>query len=276
MGFSRIKECLDLVIFCLSSISLQLPLPPRLLSFCIFMCVHVVWEPTCLLRLPSAIPTIKQQMTTSLLRPFKIGHKKGCCSYINLQQPPNRPLWVLYLSASLSSLLSAVTHPPPTPPPPRSASLRASVEIRSSLSEVLCHVAQGAWNSPRAVEQTQAQGLSIAAPQTNCLSNEPPSLSCPHTHTCSDCDFHTLACAHTFDSKGSDTLLKETARVTLLCLPSCSHSRHPCVFACVCVWCSRCEILLLLRGAQRCMEQLMQPTHPTHPTVYQPAIYFSF
>lgn len=180
-------------------------------------------------------------MTTSLLRPFKIRHKKVCCSYINLQQPPNRPLWVLYLSASLSpslpSLLSARLshiHPPPRthqPFPhhhPHSASLRASVEIRSSLSEVLCHVAQGAWNSPRAVEQTQAQGLSIAAPQTNCLSNEPPSLSRPHTHTsihtCAHCD-STLLRAHTpthgrthartpthrsrFDLKGSDTLLEE-------------------------------------------------------------------
>ncbi len=137
-------------------------------------------------------------MTTSLLRPFKIRHKKVCCSYINLQQPPNRPLWVLYLSASLSSLLSArLSHIHP----PHSASLRASVEIRSSLSEVLCHVAQGAWNSPRAVEQTQAQGLSIAAPQTNCLSNEPPSLSCPHTHThthmCVHCDIRTLTHTHT-------------------------------------------------------------------------------
>lgn len=100
--------------------------------------------------------------------------------------------------------------------PPHSASLRASVEIRSSLSEVLCHVAQGAWNSPRAVEQTQAQGLSIAAPQTNCLSNEPPSLSCPHTltHSCVHCDIHTLTHTHThthsrFDSKSSDTLLEE-------------------------------------------------------------------
>lgn len=127
MGFSRIKECLDLVIFCLSSISLQPPPPPPcLLSFCIFMCVHVVREPVCLLRLPSAIPTIKQQMTTSLLRPFKKGHKKGCCSYINLQQPPNRPLWVLYLSASLSSLLSAVTYPPPPPSPPPPLAARAS------------------------------------------------------------------------------------------------------------------------------------------------------
>lgn len=119
-------------------------------------------------------------MTTSLLRPFGIRHKKVCCSYINLQQAPNRPLWVLYLSpfSLLSSLSARLSHIHP----PHSASLRASVEIRSSLSEVLCHVAQGAWNSPRAVEQTQAQGLSIAAPQTNCLSNEPPSLSCPHTH----------------------------------------------------------------------------------------------
>lgn len=131
-------------------------------------------------------------MTTSLLRPFKIRHKKVCCSYINLQQPPNRPLWVLYLSASLSPLFSLLGCHISTPPPhPHSASLRASVEIRSSLSEVLCHVAQGAWNSPRAVEQTQAQGLSIAAPQTNCLSNEPPSLSCPHTHT------HARACSVT-------------------------------------------------------------------------------
>lgn len=180
-------------------------------------------------------------MTTSLLRPFKIRHKKVCCSYINLQQPPNRPLWVLYLSASLSPLFSPLgchistplqlTHPHHHHHP-HSASLRASVEIRSSLSEVLCHVAQGAWNSPRAVEQTQAQGLSIAAPQTNCLSNEPPSLSRPHTHTrahtsihtCAHCD-STLSHTHThthgrthartpthrsrFDLKGSDTLLEE-------------------------------------------------------------------
>lgn len=150
---------------------------------------------------------------------FQNTTQKVCCSYINLQQPPNRPLWVLYLSASLSPLfsLARLSHIHP----PHSASLRASVEIRSSLSEVLCHVAQGAWNSPRAVEQTQAQGLSIAAPQTNCLSNEPPSLSWPHTHP------HTRACtvtfirSHTpaatrtraqsrFDSKGSDTLLEET------------------------------------------------------------------
>lgn len=133
----------------------------------------------------------------------------------------------LSLLSSLSARLSHIH-------PPHSASLRASVEIRSSLSEVLCHVAQGAWNSPRAVEQTQAQGLSIAAPQTNCLSNEPPSLSCPHTHrractyththTRVQCDVrmlaHTRACArlhaHThnrtpsrFDSKSSDTLLEE-------------------------------------------------------------------
>lgn len=125
---------------------------------------------------------------------FQNTTQKVCCSYINLQQPPNRPLWVLYLSASLSPLfsLARLSHIHP----PHSASLRASVEIRSSLSEVLCHVAQGAWNSPRAVEQTQAQGLSIAAPQTNCLSNEPPSLSWPHTHphthTCVHGDFHTL------------------------------------------------------------------------------------
>lgn len=47
---------------------------------------------------PSAIPAIKQQMTTSLLRPFRkkskkkkkknTTHKKVRCSYINLQQPP--------------------------------------------------------------------------------------------------------------------------------------------------------------------------------------------
>ena len=141
----------------------------------------------------------------------------------------------LSLLSSLSARLSHIH-------PPHSASLRASVEIRSSLSEVLCHVAQGAWNSPRAVEQTQAQGLSIAAPQTNCLSNEPPSLSCPHTqrracthththtHTRMQCDVRTLARTHThththtlahtharkrnrtqsrFESKSSDTLLEE-------------------------------------------------------------------
>lgn len=164
---------------------LHLPLAPPATSLSalflhLYVCACSVRAHVCLLRLPSAIPTIKQQMTTSSLRPFKIAHKKVCCSYINLQQPPNRPLWVLYLSASRSSpLFSQLSH---IHPPPRSASLRASVEIRSSLSEVLCHVAQGAWNSPRAVEQTQAQGLSIVAPQTNCLSNEPPSLSCPHTH----------------------------------------------------------------------------------------------
>lgn len=140
-------------------------------------------------------------------------HQKVCCSYINLQQPPNRPLWVLYLSPFLllSSVCIAVTYVPP-PHPPHSASLRASVEIRSSLSEVLCHVAQGAWNSPRAVEQTQAQGLSIAAPQTNCLSNEPPSLSWPHTHTHTPSHTVTFIRLHTqswFDSKSSDTLLEE-------------------------------------------------------------------
>lgn len=126
----------------------------------------------------------------------KCDTKKVCCSYINLQQPPNRPLWVLYLSPLLASLFCLLgCHISSNPPhPPHSASLRASVEIRSSLSEVLCHVAQGAWNSPRAVEQTQAQGLSIAAPQTNCLSNEPPSLSWPHTHT----HTHTRAQWHSY------------------------------------------------------------------------------
>lgn len=131
---------------------------------------------------------------------FQNTTQKVCCSYINLQQPPNRPLWVLYLSASLPLLFLLLGCHISTPPtPPHSASLRASVEIRSSLSEVLCHVAQGAWNSPRAVEQTQAQGLSIAAPQTNCLSNEPPSLSCPHTHTwaCTVTFIHTHTLPHT-------------------------------------------------------------------------------
>lgn len=134
----------------------------------------------CLLRLPFAIPAIKQQMTTSLLRPFKIRHKKCVVATLTCNNPLIDPCGFCISPPSLSSLLSArLSHIHP----PHSASLRASVEIRSSLSEVLCHVAQGAWNSPRAVEQTQAQGLSIAAPQTNCLSNEPPSLSCPHTNT---------------------------------------------------------------------------------------------
>lgn len=141
---------------------------------------------------PKITPRYPRNQTANdniIAQAFQNTTQKVCCSYINLQQPPNRPLWVLYHSPSLSSLLSArLSHIHP----PHSASLRASVEIRSSLSEVLCHVAQGAWNSPRAVEQTQAQGLSIAAPQTNCLSNEPPSLSCPHTHT------HCRACTVTF------------------------------------------------------------------------------
>lgn len=172
-----------------------------------------------LLRLPSAIPAIKQQMTTSLLRPFKIQHKKCVVATLTCNNPLIDPCGFCISPPSLSSLLSArLSHIHP----PHSVSLRAPVEIRSSLSEVLCHVAQGAWNSPRAVEQTQAQGLSIAAPQTNCLSNEPPSLSCPHTHThayahtCVRCDIHALAHARThtraqrrFDSKSSDTLLEE-------------------------------------------------------------------
>lgn len=131
----------------------------------------------CLLRLPSAIPAIKQQMTTSLLRVFKIRHKKCVVATLTCNNPLIDPCGFC-ISPPLFSLLGCHISTPL-----HSASLRASVEIRSSLSEVLCHVAQGAWNSPRAVEQTQAQGLSIAAPQTNCLSNEPPSLSCPHTHT---------------------------------------------------------------------------------------------
>lgn len=207
MGFSRIKECLDLVIFFLSSISLQLSptsLSPLFLHFYVCACsVRAGVSPKITLRYP------RNQTTNDniIAQAFQnTTHKKVCCSYINLQQPPNRPLWVLYLSASsplsllsfsllgchISTTLPTLLAPHPTP---HSASLRASVEIRSSLSEVLCHVAQGAWNSPRAVEQTQAQRLSIAAPQTNCLSNEPPSLSCPHTHThvCVHCDIH----AHT-------------------------------------------------------------------------------
>lgn len=115
----------------------------------------------------------------------------------------------LSLLSSLSARLSHIH-------PPHSASLRASVEIRSSLSEVLCHVAQGAWNSPRAVEQTQAQGLSIAAPQTNCLSNEPPSLSCPHTHrrACTYTHTHTHVCSVTF------VCLRTHARAR-----ACTHTR---------------------------------------------------
>lgn len=178
-------------------------------------------------------------MTTSLLRPFKIRHtKKVCCSCINLQQPPNRPLWVLYLSPLVSALFPLqgchILHPPP-----HSASLWASVEIRSSLSEVLCHVAQGAWNSPRAVEQTQAQGLSIAAPQTNCLSNEPPSLSCPHTHTLALSRMHRRARTVTFIRSHTRARTKPIwfkewwylvrrgdAQVALLCLPSCCRDRY--------------------------------------------------
>lgn len=108
--------------------------------------------------------------------------KKGVVATLTCNNPLIDPCGFC-ISPPLSPLFSQLSHTPPHPPTPTcSASLPASVEIRSSLSEVLCHVAQGAWNSPRAVEQTQAQGLSIVAPQTNCLSNEPPSLSCPHTH----------------------------------------------------------------------------------------------
>lgn len=151
------------------------------------LCVRVCVSPKITLCYPRQSNNKWQHHCSGL---SKYDTKKVCCCYINLQQPPNRPLWVLYLSpfSLLSSPCKAVTEHPP-PHPFHSASLEASVEIRSSLSEVLCHVAQGAWNSPRAVEQTQAQGLSIAAPQTNCLSNEPPSLSCPHTHTLT----HTLS-----------------------------------------------------------------------------------
>lgn len=191
MGFSRIKECLDLVIFFLSSVSLQLcptSVFPLLLHF--YVCMQ------CLLRLPSSIPAIKQQMTTSLLRPFKIRHQKCVVAALTCNKPLIDPCG--FCMSPPSSLHKAVTYPPSS-----QSERRASAEIRSSLSEVLCHVAQGAWNSPRAVEQTQAQGLSIAAPQTNCLSNEPPSLSWPHTHThvhaamCVSCDIHTLTHRHT-------------------------------------------------------------------------------
>ena len=204
---------------------------------------------------------------------FQNTTQKVCCSYINLQQPPNRPLWVLYHSPSLSSLLSArLSHIHP----PHSASLRASVEIRSSLSEVLCHVAQGAWNSPRAVEQTQAQGLSIAAPQTNCLSNEPPSLSCPHTHTVVRALWHSYAHTHTgththtrsrFDSKSSDTLLEEKTH-------EWHFSVHRLVSAIVTGVCSavtvRFPFCYIMRGniAFYGISDVIQ-THPTHPTVYQ-------
>lgn len=184
MGFSRIKECLDLVIFCLSSISLQLPPPsPCLLSFCIFMCASSArarMSPKITLRYPHNQTTNDNIIAQAFQNRTQ---KKGVVATLTCKNPLIDPCGFC-ISPPLSPLFSRLSYIPPlhSSTPPCSASLRASVEIRSSLSEVLCHVAQGAWNSPRAVEQTQAQGLSIVAPQTNCLSNEPPSLSCPHTH----------------------------------------------------------------------------------------------
>lgn len=183
-----------------SSVSLQL-CPTSVSSSAAFLCVcsvHVV-SPKITLRYPHNQTTNDNIIAYA----FQNTTPKVGCSCINLQQAPNRPLWLLYVSPACVCV--AVTH---LPPPEQ----RASLEIRSSLSEVLCHVAQGAWNSPRAVEQTQAQGLSIAAPQTNCLSNEAPSLSWPHTRVhaamCGAVTF--ILTQHSqFDSKTSDTLLEE-------------------------------------------------------------------
>lgn len=142
-------------------------------------------------------------MTTSLLTPLKIRHQKWVVAALTCNKPLIDPCGFC-MSAPL--LCVPLSHFSPLP------EQRGSLEIRSSLSEVLCHVAQGAWNSPRAVEQTQAQGLSIAAPQTNCLSNEAPSLSWPHTREhaamCGAVTF--ILTQHSqFDSKTSDTLLEE-------------------------------------------------------------------
>lgn len=49
---------------------------------------------------------------------FQNTTQKVCCSDINLQQPSNRPLWVLYLSSSFLSARLSHIHPPSQREPP--------------------------------------------------------------------------------------------------------------------------------------------------------------
>lgn len=78
---------------------------------------------------------------------FQNTTQKVCCSYINLQQPPNRPLWVLYLSpfSLLSSLCKAVTYPPPSQCEPPSLGGDQELPVGGALSR-----------SPGSVELTQS------------------------------------------------------------------------------------------------------------------------
>lgn len=97
MGFPRIKECLDLVIFFLSSICLQPSFPPHhhllvfsLSAFFLCLCVSQDYPPQ------SLQSNNKWQHHRS--GPFQNTTQKMCVvATLTCNNPPNRPLWVLYL-----------------------------------------------------------------------------------------------------------------------------------------------------------------------------------
>lgn len=125
MGFSRIKECLDLVIFFLSSISLQLsPTSLSLLFLHFYVCacsVRAGMSPKITLRYP------RNQTTNDniIAQAFQNTTQKKCVvATLTCNNPLIDPCGFCIsppLSRSRSSLFSARLshiHHPPIPPPP--------------------------------------------------------------------------------------------------------------------------------------------------------------
>lgn len=123
MGFSRIKECLDLVIFCLSSISLQ---PPPTSLSALFLHFYVCARSARARVSPKITLRYPHNQTTNdniIAQAFqKRTQKKGVVATLTCNNPLIDPCGFC-ISPPLSPLSSRLSHirPPPSPPPPLAA-----------------------------------------------------------------------------------------------------------------------------------------------------------